>query len=311
MHTTKPSATLRIALVMGLALAVSGCANWWAVQQFQPSPLGGHTKGTLSLTLIPASGPGSGASADSETEAAVQRHCVPPPPTSELQPLAGVLPGLLAALSKATVQVWLDGQARQAEAIAEAATASTSLSLALDPQKLRSARCLVVTRTGPPAAGEAETRPDLSIVLRVLPASLPRVDASALQVQPVYVRLRRTAAVPRDEPQPKMRLSVALVLRAFAQPPDGLPRLAVAGEAVVQISDLGLGPEGSAKCMDSDCPVSELLPLPLARGPVSLSIAVAEQGRTGLDVKAVSSDLKALREALGPAAGDAVKSLLD
>jgi hypothetical protein len=307
-------AALRIALIIGSAATLSGCANWWAVQQFQPSPLGGHTKGTLSMAMFPASAADLSAldaQTDSETAVAVRRHCAARPTATGPQPLGGVLPVLLGTLAKSAVQVWLDGQVRRAEAIATAATASTGLTVALDPQDVKMARCLVVMRTSQVAAGEATAPPDLSMVLRVLPSALPQADASALRVQPVYVRLRRSAAVPRDEPQPKMRVSVALVLRAFAQPRDGLTRLAVVGEAVVQIADVALGPHGAAQCADCNCPTSELLPLPLARGPISLSIAIAEQGRTGLDVKAVSSDLKALRDAMGPAIGDAVKDLVD
>ena len=307
-------APARLFIVAACSAALSGCANWWAVHEFRPSPLGGHTAGKLELTVIPpmpGQVEGSGRADEVDALKMITRHCLPKPPESGATLQGGALPILFGALAESAIQVWIDGQIRRVEAIASAATASTGLTLAVDAEVLEQARCLVVTRRSPTGEGLPEALPDLTLIMRLEHTALPLADSSALRFQPIYVRLRRSAAVPRDEAQPKMRVSVALVLRAFAQHRDGLPRLAAIGESVTQVASVALGPSGAAQCIDQACPISDLLPLPLKRGPISVSIAIAEQGRTGLDVRAVSSDLKALREAIGPAIGDSVKEALD
>jgi hypothetical protein len=299
------------AVVTG-SVALSGCASWWAVRDFSPSPLGGHTQGILALATVP---PGPSARPapidDTGLDQAVAAQCGAPPAQGDAKPLGGAGAGLLGGVVEAAIQVWLDGQIRRAEAIGQAATASSGLTWVVPADDLRKARCLVITRRSPAAEGAPAGPLDLAAVLRLDHMPLPQANASAFRYQPVYVRLRRSVAVPRDEAMPRLRVSVAMAVKVFAPHRDGLPRLEQVGATLSKVADVGLGTDAPAQCADRPCPISDPLPLPLLNGPVSLSISIGEQGRTGLDVRAVSSDLKALRDVLGPAFGEAVKAAAD
>lgn len=76
---------------------------------------------------------------------------------------------------------------------------------------------------------------------------------------------------------------------------------------MVSIPQVRLGSTAAAKCVSGGCKRSDLIPFPTGRGTLSITMAVAERGVTGFDDKAASAELAAVKAALGPAIGEAVK----
>lgn len=90
-----------------------------------------------------------------------------------------------------------------------------------------------------------------------------------------------------------------------------MPALTPIGEGAVTVPKLKIG--GPAELCGTRCPTSDLVPYPIhgkELNAISLSVSVTETGNVGIDFDAAAAEIKAIKEALGPAIADTLKGLL-
>jgi hypothetical protein len=260
-------------------------------------------------------------SKDAGLATALRRDCAypqPPPPSStpSIQATPSFSPALIpivGAVVQLGFEALIDKKRRDIAAINDAATASYALNVAIAPSGddgLASARCLVILRYAEDEKGKVNE--NMAAVLRLRNHSSGSTPSTnVVSFKPVFVRANNAVATTRDAEKPTVNLTFAVSVKAVAVDNAGtLSRLVPAGESVATVRDLILGAPGTPSCATDDCPESDLLPYPTNRGVLSLSVAVAEQGKTGFDNKVVDAELAAVKAALGPAIGAAVKAKL-
>lgn len=211
---------------------------------------------------------------------------------------------ILAAVAEVAFNSWADGQQRKIEAIVESAKASYAATTIVSSNRLERTRCVAMLRYAEDDGGAI--KPGLVAVLKLEDkgASLDGLSR-AFTITPIYVQMTSSVAVTVKATEAKTSISMALSIKAVGTPEGGVQRLLPSGEGVTSVPAVKLGKP--ARCGASDCKASDLVPYPIKGEALSLTVAVAEQGVTGFDDKAALAELAAVKAALGPAIGEAVK----
>lgn len=299
------------ALCAGL---LSGCGTFGRMD-FTPSALSGLSDQQLQVATFGTGGTPADDKlvADAELQKTLKAQCLPPAQPGQPQPALGasVVP-IFAALGQLAVNQYFVQQQRRIEQIVESSKAAYSLTFDVSPADLALIRCLVLVRHGSNADGTVATI-GLQAVIQLEVVQAGPIGTGTLKFRPIYIRATNAVAQTRQAADPSISVSIGLSLKAVApQRADGVARLIPTGEGAVGISNLVLSAAGSlANCVAKACKSSDLLPYPTTRGRLSLTLAVAEQGETGFNDKVVLADLAALKEALGPAIGEAIKAKLE
>lgn len=311
--------TTSFALAAMASLALSGCANFFAATQFTHSPLSGTASGKSVLLMIDDEKSKKGKNTNEREVAALNKalsgqaaltlaldtQCSPPQ-APDAKMLSALVP-IVASLAEAGFNIWADKQQRKIEAIVEAAQQSYAATIALDPEALGKARCALFVRYA--VDDDKSIKLGLLALLKVnQEAPPPGGNSGIFTLEPVYVRMFNAVAVTQDTSDPAVSVSVAVSIKAVGRSQGGIERLLPSGEGVVNVPKVKLGEKGEAKCVvGGSCKRSDLVPFPTARGTLSFTMSITEQGSTGFDDKAASAELAAVKAALGPAIGEAVK----
>ena len=317
-----------VSLAFSCAL-LSACSSL-DVWQYKPSPLSGSPRGKIALVLLPA-GPAQGDGAqgvndiiakDPDLASVIRAGCVrpeaspgaPATPSTRISPSgsAAFIP-IIAAVAQLGFEAFIDKKRRDVEAINDSANALYSMNVAVPPTGqggLADARCLVILRYVEDE--KTGTSLNMAAVLKIKThAAGTTPSTNVISLKPVFVRANNAVATTRDVEKATMDFSFAVSVKAVARDNAGnVSRLIPAGEAVAPVRGVILGRPGVISCAAEDCGDSDLLPYPVNRGVLSLSIAIAEQGKTGFDSKAVDAELASIKAALGPAIGEAIKTKL-
>lgn len=308
-----------LVLCMITAIGLVGCRGF-GLQGFESDDSSGARKGTTALyysAARPTKSTGSslgslleghpGMSFDPTAKAAIAAQCQQG--GTEVAPL---LLALLPSIGKLALDLYLDGELRALEDLKRASEATYSARIPLPRALLQPDNCLILVRLV-----EGEKLPAAVVIVKLLDAAAASSGSSfarpdALAYKPVYIRVRKAAAVTKAAETPRITVSLALTLKAIAKHPQAdVPVLASLGESAVTIPDLDIGELGKSRCGDGGCPLSEPIPLPTNSGTLVLSLAVAEKGHIGINFDVSSNELKAIREAIGPALKDGLKGLLE
>lgn len=305
----------RHAATVGLCLSVlaAGCSHLGALD-FVKADNSGVAGGRVSVVSIQDGVPRSLAAIplalfqDPDLRSSLQSHCGMPFDDKSFKAAGVALAPILAALAQVAVGLHFDRQKQRIEDIVAAAQASYGATTELTPQQLVKTNCLLVSRYAE-QAGRVD-KVGLQLLLRVqrIEGGFPAAT-EALVVRPVFLRARDAVAATRKADPASIGVAVAVSLKALGRRQgDDLPHLLPVGEVVVSVADVQLA--GAALCMDLSCQRSDWLPFPLDRGLLSVSVALAEQGQTGFNDKLVLAEIAALKEALGPAVAEVVKTKL-
>lgn len=313
--------------LMAVAGSLLSACSTFDVWQFKPSQLSGSPRGKVALILAPMA-VGSASTKvrevlakDPELAAAIRGQCgVPAPsqpssgtPSAQASSASPALIPIIAAVAQLGFEAIIDKQRRDVEAINDSASAVYSINVPVAPTGeagLAGAQCLVILRYAEDdKAGVSE---GMSAVLRI--RSHPSGTTAAtniISLKPVFIRANNSVAITRAGDKASVNMSFAVSVKAVARENTApVARLVPAGETVASVRDLLLGTPGGVACATGECGESDLLPYPTNRGVLSLSVAIAEQGKTGFDSKVVDAELLAIKGALGPAIGEAVKTKL-
>ncbi len=198
-----------------------------------------------------------------------------------------------------------------------------SESLIVTTEQLKQAKCALLIRYSEKtdANKSVTVTPGLIALLRIEHQTNTAKQMMGYRIWPVYVQAHNATVVTlaNKKVQPKINLGFALTAKAVL--PDANKSssgLSVASTST-GITDVELGKEpcdikkmrestevGSGRCKRSD-----LMPHYDTDTVISLTMSVAEIGQTGIDFDAREAEIKAIREAYGPAIGDAITAGLE
>lgn len=216
--------------------------------------------------------------------------------------------GLIASIGKLIVDLFMDAQVRELEGLKKAAQASYSDRKLVSSAALRRQNCALAVRY-------KDGDKDYGLAALVRLAKQP--DDRSFVVEPVYVRAKNAVAV-TEKPseankQATMAVAIGVSVKAVAKQKTNVPTLQAVGEGVVTVAKVEVGPRGAAAgCLPKTrCPSSDLIPYPEAGNDVaSLTLSIAEAGKINVDFDQSIAELKAIKEALGPALKDTLKEAL-
>jgi hypothetical protein len=297
-----------------LVLSVSGCATT-PFFGFKKDEHSGAGRGEAKLYVLGiAKNQADLGLEDPELQTALARECRR---SGQETHVVGFLVPLISAAGQLLFTLWANEQLREIAAITEAAKpAPSTVRVAMAAQEFRQAECIAFVRmTGssdknkPPTVG-------LSILLKIRKQPMNKPTDAYVMV-PVYARAFNSIAV-AGKPSAagefaKMDVAVAVSVKQVSRTETGNPTIALQGEALMKIGDLGIGPNATTRCVPSamsQCDASDLLVLPPKGAVISLSLSVAEIGDVGFDVDAAEAELKAISAAIGPAIGAAINARL-
>jgi hypothetical protein len=318
-----------VAIALAIVVLLGGCATpaLKAARDFKAAGDSGADSDRVFLAIVPPPSGGSDSSLLAALSAVpdlrtalVAAGCKPPAPQVQPAVVQAFVP-LLAAMAQFGFESWIENQKAEVEAILEAAKASYSATIDVnDAAFIGSSPCLAVMRYGI----EKDTLvPGMSAVLKLRLAGGTSAGIQALQVEPTYVRFFNSVAVTASVADPKVPtidVAFGVTVKAVGNQRSGLPALLPAGAGTVQLAKVEIGKAAKDACQvlperplagQRICPRSELIPYPVGKGPLVVSVGVAETGKTGIPGARALAELEALKAAFGPALSEAVKAHFD
>lgn len=132
----------------------------------------------------------------------------------------------------------------------------------------------------------------------------------AFTFSPIYSKLEDTVALTTKD-DPRANITFAIAIKAIGKNKDtNMPELTTVGTGSVTVNNIKIGKDQNASCLDG-CSSSDLVVYPPAGAkPISLTFAVTESGHTGIDFDEQISQLKTIKEAMGPAIKEAIATHL-
>lgn len=240
--------------------------------------------------------------------------------TGPVPQVAGAAAAIIAAGGKLLFDLYMDAQIRKVDELKKSAQASYSEKIALSAGELKKARCALIIRDtvkikekeGDIVDGKTRALGFLALIW------LENKEGRAFIMSPLYVvaknAVARTKEGDKNDPT-AINISIAVSTKGIGkQESTGVPGLFPVGEGVFSMANI---PIDSNNPSDSNiwcnkkkpCPKSDLVVYP-DEGPVSVSFVVSETGKIGYDVDQYITELKAVKEAMGPAVKDALKESL-
>jgi hypothetical protein len=308
-------------LVFGLAFLLAGCETLRAVT-FQKADMSGVGVGEVRLEALPV--------ASQRREELVQElarylatkgdlpnllgSCGVKVPDTKSGTAAKMDTGSIVSGAITVGAQWLQGRI---DRIVAGSTASYSAAIIVKPDDLAAAQCLLVTRRLPLSSTSASLSDSTSTptlgMLAILKldhagVELASTATKAFRFRPVYLRMLNSVAITRNDSPPVVDVAAALSIHALAEPDQGIERFTNAGQSVVTVPDVVIGPaqaDGTAgpakRCALHFCNASTPVTYPLSRGSLVLTVALGERGVTGFgDKENAKAQVAALKEALGP-----------
>lgn len=298
-----------------LGVLLTGCAT--TLSNFEKSTFSGVTKNKVAVVLPDYDSEFQNAGEpiatfindDPQLKKLIASECRTPPVKAMIAP--AVIP-IATALGKLAFDLYMDKQMRAAEDLKKAAQTSYSGSVILSDGSLANKNCALIARYS--SESDPQNMPGLIALVKLV-----KEGDSAIVVSPRYIKATNSAAVTRksDGSAPEeINLSFAVSTKTIGKQQSGLNGLFAVGEGVFSVARVQIGPKGkSYVCPDASapnptakaCPTSDLVAYPSVGGPVSITFAVTETGRIGVDVDQSIAELKAVKEAMGPALKDSLK----
>lgn len=292
---------------IGVPIAIaflSGCNNL-SIQNFDRSPyslvsdnkssiaLGGRGESTIPFLQ-------KYIDTNPDFKEAISGACTTAPSDERLTP--ALIP-IVASVGKLAFDLQMDKNIKEIEKLKKAAQATYSSRLILPADEFRKSTCAVIYRYD-----ESNESVGFVSVLR-----LESQGEEGFVVTPSYVKANNTVAItkcPEEGKSAKINASIAVSVKAIGTEKNGLPLLTSIGEGVTTVVNIDVGPAGKAACIKG-CDSSDLVPYIADKEKViSVTFAVTETGKLGIDLDEKLSEAKAVKEALGPALKDSLKEFL-
>ena len=233
----------------------------------------------------------------SEFKTAVSSACA----TTKIAMVPELIP-IAASLGKLLFDMQMDKNTKEIEKLKKAAQATYSSRVILPAGEFNKSSCAVLYRYD-------EKNESIGFV------SVLKLErrGEGFFVTPTYIKAINTVAItkrPEEGKSAKINASIAVSLKAIGAEKNGLPQLAAVGEGVTTVVNVDVGPTGKAACVEG-CDSTDLVPyLADDKKIVSVTFAITETGKLGIDLDEKLSETKAIKEAIGPALKDALKEYL-
>lgn len=201
---------------------------------------------------------------------------------------------IVTALGKLMFDLQMDKNTKELEKLKKAANSSYSHRVILTSAEFKAHECAIVYRYNPKTS-------EMGFL-----AVLDYIKyGNSFGIKPTYVVAHNTTAITKkpvsDKDFAEINTSIAVSIKAIGQKENGLPKLTSIGQGVVSVKNVELSKEGTNFCKDG-CESSDLVPyLPLDSEFVSVTFAVTESGKIGVDLDEKIAEYKAIKEAVGPA----------
>lgn len=215
---------------------------------------------------------------------------------------SAVLAPIAVALGRYVFDQIVDAHLKELEKLKKASSSTYSGTVFFnDGAVLKQKKCFLILRTGKDS--------DVPTFLALI--ALRDHGGAAFTVEPRYVQAANAVAVTAED-KPALAVSLGMAIKTVAKVKDSpLAEVAAAGQGAVSVTGVKLDKGGSAfTCAPPKCPTSDLVPYPPAKRPISVTISITETGDVGFDLDARSAEIKALKEALGPALTEALKEVV-
>lgn len=297
---------------IGAVAALSGCGSL-SISNFQKSEYSGVKENKLALVLIERGASNADLialkpvlEADKNLLAKLDEDCGIGP--QFMISAAPELIPLIATFGKLIFDLFMDAQIREVEGLKKAAQGSYSEKRLISSADLRRQGCALAVRY-------KEGDKDYGLVALV--RLVKQTDNRSFVVEPVYVRAKN-AVVVTEKPSDANKaaaigIAIGISIKALVRQKTNVPALQAIGEGVVSVPKLELGPgDKVVACVPKPrCPTSDLIPYPEGdKEVVSVTLSVAEAGKISVDFDQSIAELKAIKEALGPALKDTLKEAL-
>lgn len=298
-------------------MILSGCGSM-SLSNFQKSEFSGVKDNKVALIfiepgvknadlneLVPVIG------GDKDLQSMLVNTCRVPAPDFKISALPPVIIPVIATIGKQLFDLFMDKQVSQLEGLKKAAQAAYSEKLLISGADLKRQSCALLVRY----KEEKEGAKDYGLVALV--KLVKQSDDRSFVIQPVYVRAKNAVAVtekPTEADKPAtIGIAVGVSIKALTRQGSNHLGLQQAGEGVVPVPRLALGPTSKAVVCDdkSRCSTSDLIPYPeTGKEVVSIAVSVSEVGKISVDFDQSIAETKAIREAIGPVLKDTIKDLI-
>jgi hypothetical protein len=318
--------SIRLATIVTAGAALSACASgpWLSALRFDKAPDSGADSDRVFLVQVKAPAPldkrvVEAAVLDPDIRTALtDKNCATADQfeaKAEVK-VAPLLVSLISAAAQLTYEQWVQRRQAQIEALVEASKVTYSATVLSDPAALASGPCLVLFRYGIKQADDKQKQtvvPGMAAVFRLEQVDASPPKSAAVLLTPVHVRFFNAVAQTMAAVPPTIDASIAISLKAVGRQESTMPRLLPTGDGVITLAKLPIGPDSPSRCGKSSdsCGRSDLVPFPLDRGPISLTLALTEQGQLGFNSKRALAELEALKAAYGPALAEGLKGQLE
>ena len=292
--------------LVGAIAFLSGC-NHLSIQNFERSPYSFVSNNKAGVFIIngasdlpPESLIGNYLKETSDFKNAVETKCSDTSDKKE-----NVMPALIplaSSFGKFLFDMQMDKNTREIEKLKKAAQATYSSKVILPSGQFIESSCAVLFRFD-----EENKSIGFVSVLKV------EKKGEGFVITPVYIKANNTVAVtkrPETGEAAKINVSIAVSVKAIGTDKNGLPQLVAVGEGVTTVVNIDVGPNEKAVCVNN-CYSSDLVPyLTDSKKIISVSFAITETGKLGIDLDEKLSEIKAIKEAIGPALKDSLNEYL-
>lgn len=282
---------------------LSGCQNL-SLQNFDKSPYSMTYNNKSEVTLHNGENDWENAPAlkkyianNPELQTAISKSCTNP--SVALNP---VLIPIATSVGKLLFDLQIDKKTKDIEKIKKAAQVTYSNRIIMPSEDFRKYSCATMYRYN-----ESDSKIGFISALRIDDKN------DGFTITPIYVRANNTAAItkrPMEGKSAKINVSIAASIKSIGGKKHDLPTLTAIGEGVTTVHDIDVGPTASAHC-STGCESTDILPyIADDKRTISVTLAITETGKIGIDLDEKLSESKAIKEALGPALKETLKEYL-
>lgn len=290
-----------------IAVVLSGCQSLQflgGIESLPASAVKGDQQLIIEL-LRPADSSKLEAQADPDLKAVLQ-DCREPY-AAAAGPITSIL---VSSVGKFLFDAWVERQRASLERYKKLAAPAAYSETAFVSPVFEQTRCIVLVRetVDRDAAGLETGRSSGLVVVLHAERHVGKDGMRAFTFTPRYVKASNSVAfVAKDTPT--LAIAISMSLKGIAKQTNGLPSIVQIGETVSSVEGIAVGPQSQAVCRKRACPSSSFLSIPpLNAGTTALTISVAERGSLPTaNLETADLELKALKDALGPAIRDALK----
>lgn len=213
-----------------------------------------------------------------------------------------IIAPLAASMVPSLVKVAFDRQMAKSEKVLDQLKENSSKSYSdkviLSSSEFREKSCALIYRYDPQKTDEIGF---MSLL------KLDNYNNQGFTFTPIYVKAANTISLSKEA---KITASMAMSIKAIYGDEKSWPAIKSVGESSVTVRNIPLDNNSTNSCKGNG-ESSELIPyLSGDNRLLSVTISVVETGDIGIDIDEKKAELKAIKEAMGPALKDSVKLML-